>query len=61
MPEDDEEHYARLKKTAKKQNVSSFTATINPKEMGDTFITQTRRFIYISIRVFMPIGKFKHL
>lgn len=29
--------------------------------MGDTFTTQTRRFIYISIRVFMPIGKFKHL
>lgn len=61
MPEDGEECYACFKKTAKKQNVSSFTATINPKEMGDAFITQTRRFIYISIRVFTPIGKFKHL
>lgn len=60
MPEDNKEYHACLKKTTKR-NVSSFTATINPRGMGDTFTTQTQRFIYISIRVFMPIGKFKHL
>lgn len=60
MSDNDIEYCECLKETTK-QFFLCFTATINLKEMGDTLTIQTRQFIYISVRAFMPIGKFKHL